>query len=179
MGSSLRHADQLLTELIELVETARAVPMSSSCVLPREHVLDLLDELRDVMPVEMEDARRILAQRDAVLADAQLQAERIVELARHEATSLVDDGGARAAELLDAARSEQARLVSATAVHESAREAADRLRADAEQYVEQTLADLLTVLRRVVATTEQGLAARARRPAAGRDETVISGTGPD
>jgi cell division septum initiation protein DivIVA len=179
MSSPLRHADQLLTELIELVETARAVPMSSSCVLPREHVLDLLDELREVMPVEMEDARRVIAQRDAVLAEAQLQAERTLELARHQATTLVDDGGTRAAEMLEEARSEQARLVSETAVHQSARETAERLRTDAQHYADRTLADLLAVLQRAVATTEQGRAALRDQRAAAPGETVISGPAHD
>ena len=40
---SLRRADDLLTELVELVETARAVPISGACMVPREHTLDLLD----------------------------------------------------------------------------------------------------------------------------------------
>ena len=36
--------------------------MSASCVVPREHVLDLLDDLREVLPPEMDEARRVLAQ---------------------------------------------------------------------------------------------------------------------
>ncbi len=67
---ALRRADQLLTELIEIVETARTRPMSSSIVLPRERVLDLLDELRETMPPEMDEARRVIANRDALLHDA-------------------------------------------------------------------------------------------------------------
>ena len=43
-------ADKLLNELVEVVETARTVPMSASCVVPREHVLDLLDALREALP---------------------------------------------------------------------------------------------------------------------------------
>ncbi|MBN9619220.1 MAG: DivIVA domain-containing protein, partial [Actinobacteria bacterium] len=60
---ALRHTDDLLTELIELVETARALPMSASCVLPRERLLDLLDELREVLPPEMDEARTVIATR--------------------------------------------------------------------------------------------------------------------
>ena len=69
---ALRRVDELLTELVELVETARTVPMSSSCVVPREHVLDLLDDLREVLPPEMVEARALLAQRDRAV-DRRLQ----------------------------------------------------------------------------------------------------------
>ena len=61
---ALRRSDELLSELIEIVETARALPMSASCVLPRERVLDLLDELREVLPPEMDEARTVIATRD-------------------------------------------------------------------------------------------------------------------
>lgn len=67
---SLKRADELLTELVELVETARTLPMSASCVLPRERVLDLLDELRETLPVEIDEARRVIGNRDELLHDA-------------------------------------------------------------------------------------------------------------
>ena len=62
MDRSLRRVDELLTELVELVETARTLPMSSSCVVPRERLLDLLDELREVVPSAVENARHVLDQ---------------------------------------------------------------------------------------------------------------------
>ena len=166
-GQALRRADALLTELVELVETARAVPMSASCVIPREQVLDLLDELREVMPAEMDEARHVVAQRDAVLAEASLQAERVVELARHRAKTLVGGASARTAE-----------LVSSSAIHQSAAEEAARLRADAEAYVDQTLADLIAVLHRATATTEQGRQELIQRRERAEVEGPISGTAP-
>ena len=67
---SLRQSDVLLTDLTEMVETARAVPMSASCVVPRERMLDLLDELREVLPGEIDEARTVLARRERLLQDA-------------------------------------------------------------------------------------------------------------
>ena len=78
---SLRRADELLTELVEQVETARALPMSSSCVLPRERMLDLLDELREVLPPEIDEARRVIANRDSLLHDAYAEATSVREKA--------------------------------------------------------------------------------------------------
>ena len=68
--------DKLLNELVEVVETARTVPMSASCVVPREHVLDLLDALREALPPELDAAHRVLARRDALLAEAAESAAR-------------------------------------------------------------------------------------------------------
>ncbi|HEX9231734.1 MAG TPA: hypothetical protein VF869_07485 [Jatrophihabitantaceae bacterium] len=141
----LRRADELLSELAELVETARAVPISGSCVVPREHVLDLLDELRDVMPPEMEEARRTLGQRDALLAEAAevrrqahehagAEAAAIVAEARARADQLLSDAEVRAYETVEAGKAEHAELVSASRVHQSATEDASRLRAEADSH---------------------------------------------
>ncbi len=149
---ALRRTDALLTELIETVETARSLPMSSSCVLPRERLLDLLDELREVMPPEMSEARRVIAHRETVLREAQEAAAATRQQAVNEADTVMADvehraGQARAeadqyaAETLEAARTEHARLVSSTAVHQAAAQAASALREDAERYQRQVAAD--------------------------------------
>jgi cell division septum initiation protein DivIVA len=136
---SLRRADELLTELVEQVETARALPMSSSCVLPRERMLDLLDEFREVLPPEIDEARRIIANRDALLHDAYAEATSVREKASAEAETMAANATARAAELVHDAevqayqiveqgKVEHATLVSATTIHQSAARSAAELR---------------------------------------------------
>jgi cell division septum initiation protein DivIVA len=142
---ALRRADELLSELIEMVETARAVPMSASCVVPRERVLDLLDELREVLPPEMDEARTVIATRDRLLKEAYEEAaatraraveeaDTVLEDARHRSEQVSADADRRADEILQAAQDEHGRLVSATAVHQAAAAAATALREDAERY---------------------------------------------
>ena len=227
--SALRRVDHLLTELVELVETARAVPMSSSCVVPREQVLDLLDELREVLPPEMDQARTLIARRDSVLseaeasaaaireeaathadasaADAQHKAEDLRTRAEDHARELIEGAQAEVRELLESGRAEHGRLVSATGVHQAAAQAVRELREQAEQdaarlrgeadsyarqvrsdaeryalqlrhdsdaYAETTLADLLVVLNRAAATTEQGRQALLNRGQKGSDDGAIS-----
>lgn len=96
---SLRRADELLSELVELVETARTLPMSTSCVVPRERLLDLLDELRETMPPEMDEARRTIANRDTLLHDAHADALQAREQGSAEAAALIAEAAARADEL--------------------------------------------------------------------------------
>ncbi len=142
---SLRRADELLSELVEIVETARTLPMSSSVVLPRERVLDLLDELRETMPPEMDEARRVITNRDALLHDAYeaagrarehagAEADAIITDATHRADQLLADAEVRAHEIVEAGRAEHAQLVSATGVHQAAAAAAATLRDEAEAY---------------------------------------------
>lgn len=142
---SLRRADELLTELVELVETARTLPMSSSCVVPREHVLDLLDGLRETLPPEMDEARRVIANRDTMLHDAFTEATAAKERASAEAEALcaeatsraerlVHDAEVRAYDIVEEGKAEHARLVSATGVHQAAAKAATELREAAEAY---------------------------------------------
>lgn len=149
---ALRHADELLTELIEAVETARALPMSASCVLPRERVLDLLDELREVLPPEMDEARTVIATRDRLLKDAYeaaaesrgravAEADTLLADARHRAEQLIQVAEEQAADVLRAAHEEHADLVSSTTVHQAAAAAAAALRADAEAYQAKVTAD--------------------------------------
>jgi len=162
-GRSLRRVDELLVELVETVETARAVPMSGSCVVPREHTLDLLDALHESFPAELTEARQVLTQRDALLADA-----------NQAAAQLVADAEVRAHEIMQAGRAEHAELVSASRVHQTAAEQATQaraeadqhaaeLRADATSFADQTLADLMDVLQQAIATTQQGRQALAQR----------------
>ena len=149
---ALRRADELLTELIETIETARALPMSASCVVPREHLLDLLDELREVLPPEMDEARTVIATRDRVLKDAYeaaaaartqgaAEADTLLADAQHRADQIGTDADQRADEVLRAAEEEHARLVSNTAVHQAAAAAATVLREEAESYQAQLSAD--------------------------------------
>lgn len=145
MNESLRRTDTLLTELVELVETARTLPMSSSAVLPREHVLDLLDELREVMPPEIEAARSVIAHRDTLLHEAFVaatatrdeaaaQADAILADADHRAAGLLQTAEEQAAGILQAARIEHAQLVSVTGVHAGAAQAAATIRQQADDY---------------------------------------------
>ncbi|MBA3523232.1 MAG: DivIVA domain-containing protein [Geodermatophilaceae bacterium] len=80
-----------LDELVSVVETARGVLVSGSCVVPRGHVLDLLDDLREALPAEMEEARSILEQRTDLLVTAEDDSRRMVAEARAEAYRLMTE----------------------------------------------------------------------------------------
>ena len=59
-----------LDDLSALVENARAMPMSASCVVNRGQVLDLLDEVRALLPDSLAQADDVLADREELLDQA-------------------------------------------------------------------------------------------------------------
>lgn len=181
---TLARADEVLTELVELVETARTLPMSSSCVIPRERTLDLLDALREVLPPELVEARRLVGQRDRMLADADEEADRRIRQAdqqadttlvqaRTQAHELVEAGLAEQAELVSAASVQQAAIAEAARVGEQARADSEQVRGEAERYAGKltedarnyatsTLSELVDTLQRLLATAENGRDALTR-----------------
>ena len=63
-----------LASAISLVEEARGVPLSASCVLHRGELLELLDEARAGLPVDLESAQKVIASRDAIIEEGRLSA---------------------------------------------------------------------------------------------------------
>jgi cell division septum initiation protein DivIVA len=99
-----------LDELVALIEGARSMPMSSSCVVNRADVLGLLDEVRAQLPEEIDRAEQVLRRRESVVESGRTDAERIVADAHDE----------------------RMRLVSQTEVYAQAQHEASRIRAEAE-----------------------------------------------
>jgi len=167
VGDALRRVPDALDELVALVESARAMPLSSSCVLPREEALDLLDELRAALPLALEDAREVMAareellgqardRRDRITAEARQEADRVLTAARDAADRLLADARATAVRMVSADGVRRAAEAEARGILQAAGERARRLRADADAYADERLAVLEDTLARLLGTVERG-----------------------
>jgi cell division septum initiation protein DivIVA len=116
---------ETVDELTTVIENARSLPMSGSCMVPRDHLLDLLDDLRESLPSEVHQAGAIVEQRTAILEQAQEEAERLTGVTREESEQLLAAASRQRDELLSTARRQCDDLVSA------AQEQADELLAGA------------------------------------------------
>lgn len=112
-GARLYRVFENLDELVSVVETARGVLVSGSCVVPRGHVLDLLDDLREALPAEMEEAHQILEQRADILDSSEDEARRSVDGARAEAAALLTAAQDEAEQGLAQARGQAESMVAA------------------------------------------------------------------
>ncbi len=134
-----------LDELIALVESARSMPMSASCVVNRAEVVARLEEVKNLLPEEMNRARQILSDRDAVLEESRREAERVISGAREERGALIAD-----TDVAREAYAEAERILTA------ARLEAERIRSEADDYVDQKLANFEVVLNKTLAAVGRG-----------------------
>lgn len=89
---STKRIEQLIEEIFEFVESCKASAFSSSKVIvPKEELYDLLDELRLKVPEEIKRCQKMIANRDAIIADAEDKAAAIEQSARQQAQLLVND----------------------------------------------------------------------------------------
>ncbi|MEU0934563.1 cell division initiation protein [Embleya sp. NPDC005971] len=143
-----------LDELIALVENARSMPMSASCVVNRADVVARLEELKNLLPAEFDHARRVLGDRESVIEEGRREAERVLANAREERGSLIAD-----TEVAREAYGEADRILS------EARREAQRIREEADDYVDQKLANFEVVLTKTLGAIGRGRdKMRGRRP---------------
>ena len=153
----------ILDALTDAVTRARAMPMSSSVLLNRAELLDLLEQARDVLPVQLTRADELLADADEVKKVARAEAERILTGAKERAAALVEKEPIVAAA--------EARAAEIVAQAEAA--ATTRMR-EADDYCDRRLGDFEIDLGRISAQVTAG---RAKLAARLSDDAKASSTG--
>lgn len=122
-----------LDDLVDLIEGARGVPLSDSCVVNRAIALDLIEAVRALMPASLRDAATILADRDDVLEDAAREAESTITSARDESDALLAQAQDEATMRINSAQADVDRMLAGG--REEAATIVDRARAEAERMV--------------------------------------------
>lgn len=141
-----------LDQLAATVRSAKAMPMSATCLVNRAEILEALERVRAVLPVDLDQADALLSDRDAVVEAGREEAERILAAAQAERELLIEQ-----TDVLVAARER------AAAVAAQARTEATRLLADADDYVDRKLGEFEVVLGQLGSQVNNGrerLAAR-------------------
>lgn len=129
---------QLIDRLEELFNDAKAVPFTHNVVVDEDRMLELIDQMRIAIPEEVKKAQQVMAQRDRVMAQAQEEANRTLQLSRDKAEQLIDrdiivqEAQRRAEQILAQARAD-----------------AEATRVDADNYVLDTLMKLQEQIEKV------------------------------
>ena len=158
----------LMLRLQELLENARAMPLSSSVMVNKEEFGELLQDAIDGLPEELRQARWLLKEREDVLERANREADRIIEAARVRAERMVER-----TEVTREARKMARQVVDA------AEERARRLQHEAEDFCDQKLAQFEIVLDRTIRTVQAGRSRLQAAVPAEEDERSADGGEPE
>ncbi len=134
-----------LDELITIVEEARSMPMSASCIINRGEVLALLEEVRALLPEEFRHAQLLLADRESVVDEGRREAARIIGKAEEERVELTSE-----TEVVAEAERQ------ATRIRNEAAEEARTMRVEVDDYVDTKLANFEVVLEKTLTAVHRG-----------------------
>jgi len=137
---------QLIDRLEELFNESKNIPLTRNVMVDEDRMLDIIDQMRITIPEEVKKAQQLLGQRDRVLAQAQEEANRTIELARQKSDELVtkdtvaQDARRRADQIIAQSRVE-----------------AENIRADADDYAMNSLLQLEAELERITNQVANGI----------------------
>lgn len=140
-------AEQLLRRVIDVIEAARPMPLSSDSRINKEEVLELLNEAVERLPDELRSARWLLKEREEFLAKVRREGDEILELARNRAERMVER-----TEIVRAAEQRARTIVDAAEAE------ARRMRHEVEDFCDRKLASFEVVLQKTMKLVAQGRA---------------------
>lgn len=153
----------LVDRLEDLIDEGRHMPFSKFTMIDEERALELIDQMRISIPEEIEKSARILSTRDRILAQANEEAARVVQLARKKGE-----------EMLDQEVSVQAAHNRAANIIEQARQEAENIIAEADRYVLEELSRLEQHLIKTLTVVRNGIAEVQNNPVAPADRVQMS-----
>jgi len=136
----------LIDRLEELFNQSKPFPLTHNVMVDEDKMLDIIDQMRISIPEEVKKAQQLLAQRDRVIAQAQEESNRTVEIARQKADDLVQrdlvvqEAQRRADQIISQARAE-----------------AEGIRHDADDYVVNTLQHLQDEINKLANQVQNGI----------------------
>lgn len=85
-----QHIEEIISALYDMIQDARAVPLAADkCIVERDKVLDMLDEIIAQLPAELKQSRAIVESRNELIGQARRESETIIRKAQEEAERLV------------------------------------------------------------------------------------------
>ena len=86
------NVQEIISNLYDLIRNAWSLPLGAEkCVIERDRVLDMLDEISNQLPSELTQAKTIVESRNEVISNAKHEAENIIRQAEEKAKQLVSE----------------------------------------------------------------------------------------
>lgn len=133
---------ELIDALEDSIEKGLNIPLAGKCMLDKDELLDLIQEIRLKLPDDLKQAKWVKDERQRILLEAQKEANDIIKSTEDKIISMINENEItkrakeKAEEIITAAtkRSKEIKL--------GTRQYADDVLADMEQIMEKTLQTL-------------------------------------
>ena len=139
--------EQIIGEMEEYIDSCRFQPLSNSkIVVNKDEIADLLDDLRQNIPDEVRKYQRIIANRDAILRDAQDKADEMIRKANEMTSTLVSEHEIMQQAFREANVVMEDAQRQADMILENAAAEANDIRTSAIQYTDEALSNIQNIL---------------------------------
>lgn len=118
---------ELLDELEEIIDKSSSVPFTGRCILERDEVMDLIQELKLKLPDDLKQAKWIKEERQRILQEAQVEADEIIKAANEKGISMINEHEITQQAIENGRQIVEKANMDATAVRDSAYAYADNL----------------------------------------------------
>lgn len=139
-----RSTEDIIGALYDMVQDARSMPLAADkCILERDKVLDLLDEVIAQLPSELKQSRTIVESRNELISQARREAEGIIRQAQDQAKQMIT----KEAVFVEAKRRSEDLVEQTQARVNALKKAANEYMDDALRRTEEVIADSLKNVR--------------------------------
>ena len=98
ISSQIDKIEDLLSRMDEVIDLARSVPFSGKISVEKDALYSVIDDIRGTiydmrkgLPSEMNQARRVMSDRDNIVSEARHKAEMMIKAAESEANRILNE----------------------------------------------------------------------------------------
>ncbi len=136
----------LIDQLEELFNESKQVWLTNEVMIKEDRLLELIDQMRLAVPEEIKQSQQIINQKDRILAQAQEEATRTINLAREKSVEMVERDG-----IVESAR------LKADQIIKRAEEQSKTMKRDADEYSIETLKEFRNELTKIINQVTNGI----------------------
>lgn len=81
----------IIDELEDIIDDAAKVPFAGKCMVDKDALLDLIEELRLKLPEDLKQAKWVKDERQRILSEAQKEAEGIIKSAEEKTIAMINE----------------------------------------------------------------------------------------
>lgn len=147
--------EQIISDIEEYIDSCKSQALSKGkIIVDKEEISELLEELREKTPEEIRRYQKIIANRDAILSDAQAKADAILAQAQIQTNELVSEH-----QIMQQAYAQANEVVSiatnqAQEILDKATEDANNIRTAAIEYTDNLLSNLENIVSHSIETSK-------------------------